>query len=353
MKETYHIKGVLLIFALITFSIYFPVPAPAADTSPGSIALYEGADREQRLIQNAKKEGSLTFYSTMPAGDGKVVAGDFEKKYGIKVNIWRASANDVMQRALTEGAANRFEWDILNASAPELEVLYREKQLQPVNSPYFKDLIPGSVAPQKEWTAVYYNVIVQAYNTLKVKKDELPRSYQDLLHPRWKGRLGVEEKAQEWFAAVVQRMGEEKGLKFFRELVAKNGLSARSGTSLLHNLVVAGEIPLALNVYSYMPMDAKAEKASVDWFVIEEPAIARANGVCISKKAPHPHAALLFYDYMITEAQTFLGKTRRVVATRKIESPLKGVKIQILDPAAVVDGYDKWTKLFEDVLKGK
>lgn len=342
-----------IFFAAAVLSFSVPGQAAAADAASVGIALYEGADRDQRLLQNAKREGSLTFYSTLPAGDGKVVVADFEKKYGIKVNLWRASANDVLQRAMAEGAANRFEWDVINASAPEMEALHRERLLQAVNSPYFKDLIPGSVASHKEWTAIYYNVYVQAYNTSRVKKAELPKSYQELLNPRWKGRLGIEEKSQEWFAAVVQGMGEEKGLRFFRELVAKNGLSIRSGVSLLHNLVVAGEVPLALTVYSYLPLEAKSEKAPVDWFVIEEPAIGRANGLGLSRKAPHPHAALLFYDFMLTDAQIFLGKKKRITASKKIESPLKGVKIKILEPSVVVEEYNKWTKLYENVLNGK
>ena len=331
---------------LVLLSLILPRTAPAAD------ALYEGADRDQRLIAAAKKEGYLTVYTTMPAKDGKTITAGFEKKYGVKVTLWRASSNDVLHRAVTEAAAGRFEWDILNATAPEMEALHREKLLQPVYSPHFQDLLAGSVAPHKEWAAIYYNVYVQVYNTSVVKKEELPASYQELLAPKWKGRLGIEVKSQEWFAAVVKSMGEEKGLKFFRELVAKNGLSMRSGTSKLHNLVVAGEVPLALTVYSYLPMVAKADNAPVDWFVIKEPAIGRANGVGISRKAPHPNAALLFYDYMLTDVQEFLGKKKRVTANKKFASPLKGVQIKMLDPAAVLDEYDKWTKLYENVLKG-
>jgi iron(III) transport system substrate-binding protein len=346
------LEALLSVYLVALFIL--PHSAFAAETSPvAAAALYEGADRQQRLIAGAKKEGTLTVYSTIPAQDGKVIIADFEKKYGIKVNLWRASANDVLQRTLTEASAGRFEWDLLNASAPEMDALHREKLLQTVYSPFFVDLVPGSVPPHKEWAAIYFNVYVQAYNTTKVKKEELPKSYQDLLDAKWKGRLGIEEKSQEWFAAVVQGMGEEKGLKFFRDLVARNGLSARSGTSLLHNLVVAGEVPLALTVYSYLPMEAKETKAPVEWFLIQEPAIGRANGVGISRRAPHPNAALLFYDFMLTDVQGFLGKMKRVTANRKIESPLKGVQIKLLDPSIVVDEYDKWTKLYEKVLSGK
>jgi iron(III) transport system substrate-binding protein len=115
---------------------------------------------------------------------------------------------------------------------------------------------------------------------------------------------------------------------------------------------VAGEVPLALTVYSYLAMESKGQNAPVDWFVLKEPAIGRANGLGISRKAPHPNAALLFYDYMLADVQKFLGEKHRVTSNRKFASPLKGVQIKILDPVAVLDEYDKWTKLYENILRG-
>ena len=89
------------------------------------------------------------------------------------------------------------------------------------------------------------NVTVHSYNTQLIKKEDLPKTYNDLLDPKWKGKLGVESKAEEWFSKVVSVMGEEKGLKYFRDLISKNGMSARQGVSLLHTLVIGGEIPWA------------------------------------------------------------------------------------------------------------
>ena len=119
-------------------------------------------------------------------------------------------------------------------------------------------------------------LFVVAYNTKKVKAEDLPKTYKDLLDPKWKGKFGIEAKNQDWFATVVGLTGGgDKGLKFFSDLVAVNGLSPRKGHTLLNNLVVSGEVPLALTVYNYMPEQAKKKGAPVEWFALE-PAVKRS-----------------------------------------------------------------------------
>jgi len=314
---------------------------------------YPGADRTERIVAAAKKEGSVTMYTTFAEKDQPALIGPFEAKYGVKVNIWRAGTDKVLQRTLNEAAARKYNVDLIHFGAPEMEALAREKILQPVSSPVHKDLRPGSVPAHREWAATLLSVWVQVYNTALVKKSELPRTYRDLLDPRWKGRLGIEAKDEDWFASVVDIMGGgEKGLGFFRDLVARNGMSARTGHTLLNNMVIAGEVPLALTVYNYMPEQAKKKGAPIDWFVLE-PAVARSNAIGVARRAPHPGAALLFYDYMLGEGQQYLVKMDYVPSNTKAASPLKGVKIVQTDPARSLDESEKWQKLFEEiVLKG-
>ncbi len=213
-----------------------------------------------------------------------------------------------------------------------------------------KDLQPGSVPAHREWAATLLSVWVQVYNTQLIRKEDLPRTYRDLLDPRWKGKLGIEAKNQDWFASVVDVMGGgEKGLKFFRDLVAQNGISARTGHTLLNNMVIAGEVPLALTVYNYMPEQAKKKGAPIDWFALE-PAVARSNAIGVARRAPHPNAALLFYEYMLGEGQQYLVKMDYVPSNTRAPSPLRNVKILQTDPIRSLDETDKWTKLFEDIV---
>ena len=311
---------------------------------------YGGPDRMEKIVAAAKKEGTLTIYTTFAEKDQPTLIKPFESKYGVKVVVWRAGTDKVLQRTLTEASAKKYDVDLIHFGSPEMEALSREKILQAVNSPVHKDLQPGSVPTHKEWAATLLSVWVQAYNTQLIRKQDLPRTYKDLLDPKWKGKLGIEAKNQDWFASVVDVMGGgEKGLKFFRDLVARNGISPRTGHTLLTNMVIAGEVPLALTLYNYMPEQAKKRGAPIDWFALE-PAVARSNAIGIARRAPHPNAGLLFYEYMLGEGQRYLVNMDYVPANMKAPSPLKNVKILQTDPIRTLDETEKWTKLFEDVV---
>ncbi len=336
--------GGLCAAAVFTFS--------AGAQSFADLAQNDSPSRHQMLVEAAKKEGSLTFYTSIAEKDGPVLAADFEKRYGIKVNIWRASSTKVLQRAVVESQANRWDFDAVDISAPEMEALYREKTLQEVNSKFHADLFPETMPKHRGWAPQFLSVFVQAYNTNLVKKADLPKSYEDLLDPKWKGKLAVEAKDNEWYCGLMKHLGDEKGSKLFKEIVAKNGWSVRSGHSLLNNMVVSGEVPLALTVYSYMTEQAKQKGAPVDWFTID-PVIGRSNGIGVSRKPPHPNAALLFYEYMLSDAQPLIVKMNYLSPSKKVESPLKGVKIRYIDPSATLDDVERCTKSFEELLKGQ
>ena len=314
-----------------------------------SLLQYDRPDRTERLIAAAKKEGSFTLYTTFAEKDIPTLIQPFEKKYGIKVNVWRAGTDKILQRTLAENAAKRYEVDAIHFGSPEMEALHREKVLQPVTSPYFRQLVPGAVPPHREWVATLLSVWVQAYNTNLVKKEDLPRTYQDLLDPKWKGKLGIEAKNQEWFSTVALEMGEERGMQFFRDLVSKNGVSVRQGHTLLTNMVVSGEVPMALTVYNYMPEAAKKKGAPIDWFAIE-PAVARSNAIGIAQHARHPNAALLFYDYFISEGQSLLVSMDYVPTNTSVPSPLKSIRLKIVDPVLTLDQMDKWNKSYQDIV---
>ena len=322
--------------------------------APANLYAYEGADRMDKIVAAAKKEGTLTLYTTIAEKDLPAIVKPFEQKYGIKVNVWRAGTDTVLQRSVTEYQAKKYDVDAVHFGAPEMEALTREKVLAPVASPVHADLQPGSVPAHRAWAATILSVWVQAYNTNVVKKSDLPRTYQDLLDPKWKGKLGIESKNDDWFATVVHQMGgEQQGLKFFQELVAKNGISPRHGHTLLNNMVVSGEVPLALTVYNYMPEQAKKKGAPLDWFAIE-PAIARANAVGVTRNAPHPNAALLFYEYLLgPDGQKAMVSVDYVPTNTKVESPLKGIRIVQTDPVRSLDEQAKWSKLYEETILKK
>ena len=193
------------------------------------------------------------------------------------------------------------------------------------------------------------NVFVQAYNTKAVRKQDLPRTWEDLLDPKWKGKLGIEQEDSDWLAGLFGDLGEVKGTKLFKEIVAKNGMSVRKGHTLLTQLVVSGEVPLALTVYNYKAEQFKGKGAPIDWFSIGT-AIARPNGVGVARRAPHPHAAVLFYDFEIgEEGQNILAQRDFVPTNRKIDTPLNKLPLKFVDARVTLDEYDKWVKLYEEI----
>jgi iron(III) transport system substrate-binding protein len=322
--------------------------APAAIAQ--DLLRYEGADRVQRALPLAQKEGALTLYTSFAEKDLPPLLAAFEKRYGIKVRVWRSASENVLQRTVAEASAGRRDVDAVHTSAIEMEALYREGILQPVVPPHGAKLLEGALRPHRGWIATYLSFWVQAYNTNLVRKDELPRRFEDLLDPRWKGKLGIEARVPDWYAALVTDMGEEKGIRFFRELVAKNGISVRGGHTLLNNLVVAGDVPLALTMYQYIVEGAKRKGAPVDWIVLE-PAIGRMSGVGIARHAVHPNAALLFYEFMLSrEAQQVLLSRDYVPTLASLPSPLAQRRYKLIDPGRAMDEHDKWQKSFEDVI---
>ncbi len=249
---------------------------------------------------------------------------------------------------MTEARAGRFEADVVHNPSPEMELLHRERLLQEVRSPHQGQLIPEAVAPHREWAGPRVYIFVQAYNTNRVTPEELPKTFKDLLDPRWKGRIAVEAKEQEWFFTLVREMGEESGLKFFRDL----GLTVRNGNALLNNLVVAGEIPLALTLYSYLPEQSRRSGAPIDWFALR-PTVAYTDAIGVMKRAPHPHAAVLFYDFVLSDGQTLLAELNHVISHRRNEPYLRKFDLKFIDIDAVLADYDRWTKIFEDTIYGR
>jgi iron(III) transport system substrate-binding protein len=336
----------------LTVALLATLPATSAraqNNQTVEIATYHGPDREKRLIDGAKKEGELMFYGSIPVADMAILTEAFTKKYGIKVKAWRGDSEAMMSRVLNEAKARRYEVGVMVASSSALEPLSRERLLTEVKSPLLADLIPGSVAPNREWASVYLNTFVQAYNTKLVSKDELPKTYRDLLNPRWKGRLAVEAEDYDWFAQVVLGLGEAQGLKLFRDIVATNGISVRRGHSVMNNMIVAGEVPLGLSAYGFIAEQAKLKGAPIDWFIIP-PLLARPTVAGVSRFAPQPHAAVLFYDFLIGEAQPILASRQFVSPSRKIDSPFTRNPLQLIDSVEMLDNAKKWQELYQSIV---
>lgn len=338
----------LWIASLLSLAFAFPAAAQAPASDPlAAIMNLQGEARTRALVEGARKEGELMVYHSTQTEDLRPVFDAFTAKYGIKVRDWRSSSENVVQRVIRETRAGRHEVDLIENNSPEMEALRREKMLRRMDSVHFADMVPGTLPAHQEYATSTMDVFVVAYNTDKVKREELPKSYQDLLDARWKGRLGIEAEDQAWFGTLLNTLGQEKGTKLFSDIIGTNGMSVRKGHTLLANLVASGEIPMGLTVYNYKPPQLKAKGGPIDWFVLS-PAIAQLHAVAVHNRAPHPHAAALLFEFFLNEGQSILAARSFVPSSRKVPSPMGNTPIKFIDPAEAIDKQDEWLKHWQD-----
>ena len=308
--------------------------------------------QDAALVDRAKKEGAVTLYTSMQLVDSGPLTQAFEKKYGIKVNLWRASGEKVAQRALTEARGNRFEVDVLETDGAQMEILHRENQLTPLQAASIKD-IPAAIVPaHRHYVPTRLTLYVLAYNTKLVAPNDVPKTYDDLLDPKWAGgKIGVESADVAWFAAVAKAMGEDKGLAYFRKL-AQAKPSLRSGHTLMVELVAAGEMAMAVDAHVQGVARLKEKGAPVEWKALQ-PAFGQPSSVGVAKRAPHPNAAQLLADFILSrEGQEIIKSRNRVPSSTAVDSPLNKFRYELIEPAIALDEWDKWSRLFSEIFLG-
>jgi iron(III) transport system substrate-binding protein len=341
-----------LILAAALAAPFLAAAQPAAGPHR-DIYMYQGPDRDRRMLEAAKKEKHVTVYTSLNLKDSVPITQAFEKKYGVKVELWRSSSEKVLQRAVTEARAGRFAVDAFELNGPEMEALYREGLLEQFYSPHFKTLPPAAFPKHRYYAADRFNFFTIAYNTKLVKPEEVPSSYEDLLNPRWVGRIGIEGSDDDWFASIVKHMGEKKGLDFFRKL-AQMKPQVRTGHTLLAELVAAGEIPLVATIYNHNAERLLVNGAPIKWKALD-PTFGRPNAVAVARRTGRPHAALLFVDFMLSpEGQELIHKRNRVPASTAVQTNLNKFPFHMIDPVVVLDEQQKWEKIWSELfLKGQ
>jgi iron(III) transport system substrate-binding protein len=331
---------------LIAIVVCLFAASGASAQTVADIANFSGPDRTQKLIDGARKEGTVTLYSSAVVNDSNAIIAAFEQKYGVKVQLWRGSSEDILRRAVTEHRGGRDDVDVAETAGPDMEGLRRERLLQDITSPVFAELIPQAVVPHRPWVTSRLSIFTAAFNTTQTKPADAPKNYDDLTDPKWKGKLGIEADDGNWFMSIAGAMGEDNAVALFRKIVATNGMSVRKGHTLLSNLVVAGEVPLALTVYGYRINELKAKGAPIDGTVLP-PAVALPTGIAVFAHAPHPYAATLFMDFFLGDGQHILADRGNVPTNRSVQELPSG--LTFVDVAQFLDQGDKWTKLFREI----
>jgi iron(III) transport system substrate-binding protein len=312
------------------------------------LALDKSPDRAARILKGAKEEGVLSVYGSAPVEDMSQIFVAFEKKHGIKVRYWRAGPQELIRRAETEYRAGRFDIDIVQANGSTMEAMRRENIFQPVYSAYHAELLTQAVPEHREWVGERLNIIIGAYNTKAVKAETIPTTYEGFADARWMGKIAVEATDYDWLATVVSAMGEEQGIETFKRIGRTAGFSVRKGHTLITTLVAAGEIPLSLNVFSYKVDQLAKDGAPIAPLLIP-PAVGRVNGIGAGRRPPHPHAALLYYEFMLSDAQHVLMERDFTPTNQKVQKLPDDMKLEFVDSAKMLDEGDKWTQLWKEI----
>ena len=282
---------------------------------------------DEKTVVLAKKEGQVSFYTSMAATESKLLADAFQTKYPpIKVDITRLSSDKLLQRIVTEKRTGANLFDVVTNSTMEVHLLNKAGLLARYASPEASSFFADSKDPAGRWVDMYSNLRVVTYNTRLVPKEKVPKRYEDLLDPAWKGQIGFPEGQYAWYATLLRIMGEEKGKKFMQAL-GRQDLHYRSAPVLITQFVAAGEFNLGLvyenQVFRFKNQGAPLALAPLP-FVTKN-----MHPLGLAAAAPHANAGKLFVDFVLSkEGQMLIKNLGRVVSRTDIpQDELGRVKI--------------------------
>jgi iron(III) transport system substrate-binding protein len=314
----------------------------------------DGQERRDRLVQDAKAEGELVLYTSMTADVADAVTKAFTAQTGVKVTLYRAASETVLQRLLQEASANHPGADVVETNDREMGAVSTEGLAEPYTGKR-RDLV-GEAGRFDDWTATRYNLFAPSWNTTKVPAGEQPKSWEDLADPKWNGQLAMELSDYDWYLTLYkywQQQGKSDSEidRLFGEMA--NGAKVVKGHTVMGELLSAGQFSVAASNYSYLVQRAADKGAPVAYQPFVEPVIARPQGAALMKSAPHPAAAVLFVDWLLTEGQQIivdLGLTPSI-EPEGLKDPLEGVKVIPVDVKALLNDSKQWSDRYNALLE--
>src|SRR5216683_2935354 len=338
----------LLLLALLLGS------APAAAQSAATGQAHPWLD--PALLAAAKPEGSLIVYSSTNEQEGLPLFRLFTDATGIKVEYVRASDAVLMSRIAIEFRADQKSWDILhtgtiNKMPPQM--------LAPFEPAEARSIFPQARDPNRRWYGVYANYNAPAYNTQKVKASELPNSYEELAERKqWAGKVAIDGTDNEWLKAMFLHYGEQKGTQIVKDIVATLRPVVTDGHLAMARATGAGEYWVSLNNYVNLSMNVKLAGGAIDVWALD-PVTLFFGQVGVNAKAPHPNAARLAANFMLSrECQQFLAKFGRLPTRNDVQSNPPGI-IEMLTQKKVItvlmapEEERRWQRQFDQLFKGR
>lgn len=309
------------------------------------------SEHTAKLIEGARKEGRLVWYTSFAASAGRYMLDAFKKKYPFaEIELLRASDEGIMNRIMTETRAGKWNFDLaaINGAA----ILVHQKLLSSYVSPEAKAYIPELKDPSGHWTGMFVVYFVLGYNTKLISEKEAPKRWEGLVDPKWKGKTSIDREEYPWYAALLEAWGREKSEKYMKAL-AQQDIQWRKGHTLIAQLMAAGEFPLAI-VYAHTVESMKKMGAPLDWVHTLDPIVVSVNGIGLSGRPNNPNTAKLFIDFILSkEGQELIRSLDRIPARSDVEPPVpkldqRRLKLRVV-PQDMAMRYNEYAQEFRRI----
>ena len=338
---------------LLLAAVHGQLPRAQSAGPPASPFVLTGPGRAEALIAGARKEGRLTWYTSLAGPVVSAVANAFGKKYPfIKVSTFRAAENVLATKAAQEEQAGQYSWDVMEAPAANVLILEQQGFLVPYGSPFAATLPSEFIWKAREdqvWAAAdRVSHIGYGYNTTLISASAVPKTLEDLLNPALKGRVGIVTTTTgiRWIGAVLHGLGAAKGEEFLAKVAQQDWkVQSISGAAEM-GLVAGGQEASSVTIFNDHEAQEEAKGAPVRWVPVP-PVVANVGALVANKHAPAPAAAMLFIDFL-------LGADGQAMLTEyKYATPATRVSFSYWVPEAGLTAtqyqaaFDRWKALFK------
>lgn len=350
----------LLIIVLFVTAVLFSLAHDARTLTVEEVALLKTPDRQKMLEEGAKKEGKLLWYSTLIVNQAlRPIKEAFEKKYPfVQIDYYRADSEQLAQKVITEYQAKRFDVDVMDGTST-IVLIKKAGFLQRFFSPHLNDYPANLKGADGYWAVPNVYFMTLGYNTKLVKANEVPKSLNDLLNPKWKGKMiwstSGGSGAPIFIGNTLMTIGQEKGMAYLQSLAKQNIAKSTASNRAVLDMVIADEYAIAINIFNYHAVISRNAGAPVDWQALE-PVPGQVKTLGLAKNAPHPHASLLLIDFLISkDGQKLLQDLDYLPAHPEIPAKTpslkpgggKFTKVNYIGPEVLFDKEQQWSELFQ------
>jgi iron(III) transport system substrate-binding protein len=337
-----HMLCTTALLGLLSFNL-MSLDALAQTRSVAEITNYKGADRQKILEEGAKREGRLMIYAI--GTQAEPIYKAFEQKYPfVKVENKRNDTAVMTRLIMEESAANTFNVDAIELTAGGLHALHEAGLLQAYWSPELAAYRKEAIGPGTHWVIDYESYLSLGYNTNLIAEADVPKTLDDLLDPKWQGKMGLPGTTTlaNWLGAALRDKDEAFARKLGQQKIKIFEISARA----VANMVISGEIWLSPAIFNSHVANSREQNAPIGWKPLGG-VYASTDGAAIAAKAPHPYASMLFIDYLLSvEGQKIFQRLGYASGRTDLPGADRPSKVYYLaDEPDYLEKYEKWIAL--------